>query len=263
MPAILTLSLRALAGRKRLLVLALLIAVPAVLAFIYSFSSSTDAGTVFAVRLFNDLFLPVIMPLTALVVAVSALGHEVEDQTLIYLMLRPVTRSAIVLAKYLAAAILVIAFVEVSLALACELGARKAASLPSGSPPELKMLLPTYDTGNALASMLLAGFGGCIAYVGLFLLVGLLLPQRGLLVGFAYILGWEVLIAGRSTALATFSIRYYVQGLLDTHLDNAELARLVPSTLSAFGSVVGLFVISIAAFSLTTAALRRVQSSET
>ena len=40
--AILRLSLRALTGRKRLTVLGLLVAVPAVLSFIYSFSSSTD-----------------------------------------------------------------------------------------------------------------------------------------------------------------------------------------------------------------------------
>ena len=81
--------MRALTGWKRLLILRLLILVPALLGLIFSLSATDEDGTRFAVETFDNLIVPVIMPIVAVIVAASALGHEVEDRTLIYLTLRP------------------------------------------------------------------------------------------------------------------------------------------------------------------------------
>ena len=41
-------------------------------------------GKLFAMELFGNLVLPVLLPLTALLFAISALGSDIEDRTLIY-----------------------------------------------------------------------------------------------------------------------------------------------------------------------------------
>ena len=253
MKAIFFLTLRALTGWKRPLVLGLLILVPALLGLVFSLSTTDEDGTRFAVELFDNLVLPVIMPIIAVIVAASALGHEVEDRTLIYLTLKPVSRFKIVIAKYASAVCIVAGLVEVGVAAMFVLASRKAAAVQPG------LSQAVFDKGNTAGGLLIAALGGSAAYAGLFLLLGLLMPQRGLLVGFAYVLGWEGLAAGLSMALATLSVRRYVQGLLDTHLASDTLAQLIPSTLSAGGSVLGLLIVVAATVLLTTWRLTCIQ----
>ena len=80
---------------------------------------------------------------------------------------------------------------------------------------------------------MLAGLVGCLAYSSLFLLVGLWLPRRGLLVGFIYVLLWEGIASQLSTGLATFSVRRYVEGTLDANLGAAAWQTVFPSILVA------------------------------
>jgi hypothetical protein len=106
---------------------------------------------------------------------------------------------------------------------------------------------------------MMASLAGSAAYVSLFLLLGLLMPQRGLLVGFVYVLAWEGVAAGFSTALATLSVRRYAQGVLDARLNSPALAAIIPSSLSVVGALFGLVVIAIAGLLLATWVLRRIQ----
>src|SRR6185312_15988657 len=112
-------SLRALARGRRLIAVAVLLAVPPLLALIYGASSPaavfhSDGGR-FTIQLFEFLVLPILLPLTALVFATSALGGEIEDRTLIYLTLKPVSRLVLVVAKLVAAVLVTLVLVEVSL----------------------------------------------------------------------------------------------------------------------------------------------------
>jgi ABC-2 type transport system permease protein len=251
--AIFSLSLRALGSRRRLIVLGLLLAVPALVAIAFTLSKSDSDGLRFAVELFDNVLLPVLIPLTALIVGSSALGHEVEDRTLVYLTLRPVSRVAIVAAKYLAAFVIVIALVEVSVVATFLIASQKTVAGPVAA------LATQLDKGNALGALMLASLAGSAAYISLFLLLGLVLPQRGLLVGLAYVLAWEGVAAGVSSALATLSVRRYVQGVLDARLNSSTLAAIVPLSLSGVGGLLGIVVITAAGLVLTTWVLRRIQ----
>jgi len=194
MQQIFVLTLRALGRGRRLLAVGVLLAVPALLSIAYSASGGAGRGDGgrFAIELFGQLVLPILLPLTALIFATSALGGEVEDRTLIYLTLRPVSRLVIVVAKLCAVALLTLGFVEVSLAVTYLIAARGAGD------------------GHALGAILLGGACGALAYASLFLLVGLLAPRRALIVGFLYVLVWEgaghalgaPLRAGRATRRA-------------------------------------------------------------
>lgn len=238
---IFTLSLRALARGRRLLVVILLLAVPAALALVYRVSTTQVAfradGGRFSIQLFEVLVLLILLPLTALIFATSALGGELEDRTLLYLTLKPVSRGAVVAAKLLAAGLVTLVLVEASLAATVLLAAQSAN----------------------LGAVVLAGVGGCVAYGSLFLLVGLLAPRRGLIVGFVYVIAWEGTLAGLSTGLATLSVRRYVQGALDAGLGASPLASIQPATVNGLTSALVLALVGVAGLILCIARLRRME----
>jgi ABC-2 type transport system permease protein len=220
MQPIFTLTLRALARSRRTLVVAALLCVPLLLALVFVASEGKGDRESFVIELFVELVLPVLLPLTALIFATSALGGEIEDRTLLYLTLRPVSRLTVIVAKLLASTLITTVLVEVSLT--------------------ATYLIGTQGTGSAqnLGAILLAGLGGCLAYSSLFLLVGLWLPRRGLLVGFIYVLLWEGILSQLSTGLATFSLRRYVEGALDASLGTTSLATISPVNISGTTSLI-------------------------
>ena len=153
MQPIFTLTLRALARNRRSLVVIALLCVPVLLALVYTASEGKSSGEDFVIQLFVQLVLPILLPLTALIFATSALGGEVEDRTLVYLILRPVSRLTVIVAKLLASALITTVLVEISLA--------------------VTYLIGTQGSGTAqnFGAIMLAGLVGCLAYTSLFLLV--------------------------------------------------------------------------------------------
>jgi ABC-2 type transport system permease protein len=245
MQPIFTLTLRALARNRRSLVVAALLAVPVLLALVYVASEGKSSGESFVIQLFNSLVLPILLPLTALIFATSALGGEVEDQTLLYLTLRPISRLAVIVSKLLASAAITTLLVEISLAATYLIGTQGTG------------------TGQNFGAILLAGFGGCLAYSSVFLLVGLWLPRRGLLVGFLYVLLWEGIASQLSTGLATFSLRRYVEGALNAYLGAAALATSksgsVPVNISGTASLLVLALVLAGGIAVATWKLRQME----
>ena len=218
------LTLRALARGRRLLVVAVLLPVPALLSLAYRAGERHPDGAVFAIQLFDALLLPVLLPLMALIFATSALGNEVEDGTLPYLTLRPISRLTVVLSKLGAATLITAAIIEVSLL------------------PMYLIAVQGAGDGRRFGAMLLAGLAGCLAYCSLFLPVGLFAPRRGFIVGLSYVLTWEGAAATFSSALATLSVRRYVQGALDTGLGAAPLRDIHTSGVDGTSSVIVLTI---------------------
>ncbi len=254
MRPIFLLTLRALARGRRLLVVAALLLVPALLALIYRLSAPYNQNGAhppqpfrdyilpFQIDLFSQLVVPILLPLTALIFATSALGGEIEDRTLIYLTLRPVSRLTIGVAKLLATALVTVVLVEASLALTYAIAAQGQ-----------------FGAGDGLAAILLAGLAGCLGYVSLFLLIGLLAPRRALLIGFIYVMAWEGLAAGFSTGLATLSVRRYVEGILHAGLNAIRVPEIQWPNVTGATSIAVLAAIFIAGLALTTWQLHRIE----
>ncbi len=241
MQPIFALTLRALARSRRTLVVIALLAVPVLLALIYVSSEGKSQSEGFVIELFVSLVLPILMPLTALIFATSALGGEIEDRTLLYLTLRPVPRWVVIVAKLLATTLITTVLVEVSLAATYLVGTQGSGAVQN------------------LGALLLAGLGGCLAYSSLFLLVGLWLPRRGLLVGFIYVLLWEGTLSQLSTGLATFSVRRYVEGALNAQLTTSALAASTPVDLSGTTSLIVLAAVLIGGALVATWKLRQIE----
>jgi ABC-2 type transport system permease protein len=188
----------------RLIVLGLLFLIPGALATMVSLTMPhrrTLEAQELAMAFIYVLMAHALAPLAALLCAAGVVRDDVEDQTLTYLLLRPVPRWALYAIKLLASMIITIlltAFFSVAtLALIARL---------------------TGDSGNvpltAQAIRVAAIFSVTqVAYCGLFGVLGLLM-RRSLLVGVAYIIIFEGLLASFNTLARKLTVMYYFRVLV-------------------------------------------------
>ena len=114
--ALVSMTLRALLNRRRTLLLALLGVLMIVIVALCRLSDpSPDQALEVTRRLLSDLALGVLLPLVAVIVGTAAIGSELDDGTIVYLLARPVPRWRIVLVK-LFVAWLVVSLLEKRLA---------------------------------------------------------------------------------------------------------------------------------------------------
>lgn len=177
---IVELTLRALLGRRRTVLLALLAALPLLVALLARVSGRTPGeATLF------DAMVRTVLPLVALVFGTSALGSELEDGTAVYILAKPIRRWQVILAKAGVAGSL-----TGGLVVASTLG---SGILAGGT-------LAT-TVGFAVAAAIAA-----FAYVALFLAASVF-TGRALILGLVYTLVWEGALAGILEGTRQFSIR--------------------------------------------------------
>lgn len=239
--AIVQVSLRQLLGGRRLLVLALLGAIPAVVVWLST--SNRSSASVF--EIYHEggmitLFL-VVTPITAIVLGSAVLGDERRDETLSFLIVRPLSRSAITGAKLLAAWL-----------------ASAAVSTLSGFLASAAASLRTSDWSTLGPTIVgLAVSAGC--YAAVFLVLGHL-TSRAVLIGLVYLFVWETGISFAAPSLANVSLFRIgltaYAGLLpeSTPLLSEPLGSLAPG---AGGAVVKLVVLGGLAVLVAASLLRR------
>ena len=107
MKSVLLLTIRQLSSRWRLLVIVLLAALPVALTALLTalLGDEPDSVEGFINVVLDGMIFAAILPIVMMVLATVALGHEVEDRTLSYLVLKPLPRSRIVLSKLLASVV--------------------------------------------------------------------------------------------------------------------------------------------------------------
>jgi ABC-2 type transport system permease protein len=195
---------------RRLLVLSLLFALPAALAALVNLASSVrpNAESLQFALVFN-LIPHALVPLAALLYAAGVIQDEVEEQTLTYLLLRPLPRWAIYLVKLLATllvtALLTAVFTAVTFAV---LALTAKAPPPAG---HIAMILKTIGLLTLTQ----------VAYCGLFGLLGLLM-RRSLLGGVTYIVLFEGLLASLDTVARRLTVMYYFRVMVLRWLDPAS-----------------------------------------
>jgi ABC-2 type transport system permease protein len=210
MAALFVLTLRQHVHGRRLLVLALLFALPGVLAAVVNLLSRfppTVENLQFAFAL--NLIPHALSPLAALLYATGIIHDEVEEQTLTYLLLRPLPRWALYLIKMLATLLLISAVTALF-----TVATFVVIALTSSEPLTLNWIRPALTTAAALA---LAQAGYC----GLFGLLGLLM-RRSLLIGVAYIFLFEGVLASLDTVARRLTIMYHFRVLILRWLTPAD-----------------------------------------
>ena len=234
--ALLRLTLRSLLNRRRTLLLALLGALLVLVAVLYRIGDPPAAEALEVTRaLLGDFGLGVLLPLVAVIVGTAVIGSELDDGTVVYLLARPVPRWLIVAVKLVVAWIVVVILVVPATAI--------AALVAYGDVP--------MAVGYSVASAF-----GALEYTALFLALSLV-TSRALIVGLAYVVVWEGVIAGLFAGTRVLSIRQHALAVAEAlGADAAENAEVALGVALGVGLAVTLLAIGLAIRRLETVELR-------
>jgi ABC-2 type transport system permease protein len=184
-------TLRSLLARRRAVLMVLLAGVPVLVGLLARLQDPTGDALDRTADVLESLVVATLLPLLALVFGTAALGAELEDGSAIHLLTKPVARWRIVAAKVLAA-------VPV------------AAGMAGGATLLTGLLVSGDQGGTGLAvAFTLAVIAGAAVYVVLFVALSIL-TTRALIVGLAYIVVWEGMLAGLFEGTRILSVRQYV-----------------------------------------------------
>jgi ABC-2 type transport system permease protein len=231
--AIVEVTLRALVGRRRTVLIALLAWLPVLLAILVRIGG----GRPDASQILDTLVIRTVCPLVALVVGTGAIGSEIEDGTLVFQLVKPVPRWLTALAKgAVAAALTAILVVPPMIVTGLLLGGLGTDAIRTA-------------VGFAIAG-LIGGSAYAIGFTALGAITG-----RALIVGLGYVLIWEGVLAGLLEGTRFLSIRQATLGLA-----SALIGDDVGSAPLAVGLSVVILAVAIGGgLALTAAVLRRFQ----
>jgi ABC-2 type transport system permease protein len=246
--ALFVLSLRQLVRGKRLLVLSALYLIPAVLALVLRCLDRPAPADDLETGLLFHLLPHALVPLTALLYAGSVIQDEVEDQTLTYLLIRPLPRWALYAVKLAAVWIVTVSLTVVFTTLTY-------AGAYWGAPELWGTVLP----GKAL---ILSGIlaVALLAYCGVFGLIGVF-TSRSLVTGVIYIVLFEVTVANADLVVRKLTVVYYVRVLSARWLD-VNPANWNVNQLTAPGSLECIVTLVMVALVTTLVAMRRFSRGE-
>ncbi|HEX5939261.1 MAG TPA: ABC transporter permease subunit [Dehalococcoidia bacterium] len=218
----------------RLALMSLLAGLPVLVAIAFAVAGDGDEVTG-ATHLLDRLVLLGVLPIVALLVGTGALGNEVADGTVSYLVLKPLSRATIVLSK------LVVAAAATGLLVA-------AAVVTSG-------LIALYGEGSTdiVVGFLVASVLGALAYCAWFVLLSLL-TSRAFIVGLLYVFIWEGVVTSIFRGARYVSIRHYSQAIAD---GLADLGDALDASLSPAAGVIGIAFVTAAATWLAIERLRK------
>ncbi|MBT8404791.1 MAG: ABC transporter permease [Gemmatimonadetes bacterium] len=241
--AVVRVTLLQLLGRKKLLGFGLLSLIPAALLFFAARARvgpglDTDLGAMVVSPFFS-----IVLPVTALILGGAALGDERRDKTLSFLVLRPMGRLTIVVAKTVAAIGASLLFAVIG-----TLGLALVYAVGGGGL-------------NVIPSVLAGATVLVVAYASIFTLLGNV-TTRPTVVGLLYIVFVENAFVQELPRLAPISPwRMGLAATLDLMPDDyparallGGIGELVPSWTNAMLATVGIVVVSIA---IGTVLLRR------
>jgi ABC-2 type transport system permease protein len=201
-PTVARITLRALLGRRRFL---LLLPLPLLLVGLALLVSAVGGQPEDWVEPVVAAFgLAVVLPVVALVVGTGVLGSEIDDGTLAHILAKPLSRREILLSKLVVAV--------------------GVTALTTGIPLVLTGLI-------AQSAQLALGLGagalvGSLGYCSLFVVMSVL-SRRPVLLGLAYVLIWEGLLTNILTGTRVLSIYQYVVAVVDRVASNDLLSPQV------------------------------------
>lgn len=184
-------SLRGMLDRRRTWLMVLLAAMPVLTAL----AVVVAGGPRFSATIFDNLIVRTVVPLIALVFGAAAIGSELEDGTIVYLLTKPVRRLRIYLAKGVVAAGLTSGLVVIA--------TLATGFIASAVRPDLASIAVGYAIAAAV---------GATAYALVFLTLSTF-TTRALAFGLGYVLLWEGILSGLLEGTRILSIRQATLGL--------------------------------------------------
>ena len=228
--------------QRRMLLLGLLASIPILVAVVFRFAASPTANhEAFAVGVLGEFVVNLVLPLSALLIGTSALGQDLEDGTIVYLLAKPLARWRVVVAKITAAWLL-----TYSVVLASVLG---TGGVVLGG-----------DATQVLVAFAIATAFGALAYVTIFVTLSLRF-SRALVFGLAYVFVWEALLSRFIVGVQFLSVRAYTIGIVEGVTEWPPSLQF-PSTLGPNQALVLLAIVVTVGFAYSVRMLTRHQIAE-
>ncbi|MFE7121238.1 ABC transporter permease subunit [Streptomyces sp. NPDC057654] len=184
------LTYRALLGRRRALILCALPVLLLVIAAAIRAMTGADDQT--AVDVLGGFALATMVPLIGVIAGTGAIGPEIDDGSVVYLLAKPVKRPTIIFTKLLVAIGVSVAFSAVPTLI--------AGFLLNGNSQQIAV---AYAVAAAVAS---------VAYSAIFLLLGTV-TRHAVVVGLVYALVWEALFGSVVEGARTLSVQQWALAL--------------------------------------------------
>ncbi|MEP6691587.1 MAG: ABC transporter permease [Gemmatimonadaceae bacterium] len=186
------LTFRQLFARKRLVVSVLFSLAPALIALLYRLGHGAgDAqAPAFLVTVYREIVIGTLLPLAAAVLGTTAFGGEVDDGTVVYLLVKPLARWRVVSSKYVVA-----------------VAATVALMLPALVLPWLVIGIGRVPFATVLGFAAGAVVGSAV-YCALFVVLGLA-SRRSLVVALLYIVVVEEALSRNIAGLKSISVREF------------------------------------------------------
>lgn len=240
---VLTLTLRQLLGQKRILFLGAVALLPLLAAIIFRVGADdAESASEFAAQVvLYGLVVTALLPFTAVLLATAALGNEIEDGTIVYLLSKPAERWRIVAGKLLAA-----------------WGATAVIVLLSAVVGGVVTLAGS-DDWRILGGFVIAIAAGSLAYSSLFVLLSLV-TSRALFAGLAYAFIWEGVITNFAPGVQRFSIREYTASIAEAAADANPW--VFEADLGTTYSVILVVIVTVVAAGLAVRRLSRFELGE-
>lgn len=227
-------TLRALLGRRRTVLMLLLAGIPILVGLLVRANAD---GIIEVGATLDGLVVRIILPLVALVFGTAALGSELEDGSAVHLLTKPIGRTTIVLAKVAVAGTLTAALV-----------------VPSTVVTAILLTRPYDDVVANSASLALGVLAGSYLYASIFAALSVI-TSRGLILGLGYALIWEGLLAGLLPGTQVFSVREYVRGIVHT-VSPGTIVSIVGSGAVLYSVIALAAALAIASYRLATYQVR-------
>ncbi len=235
MTEIFRLTLRQLLGRWRVLLIVFLASLPTLIVLLVKWQNPEEAkfNQDFIQVMIDTMIIAGILPIVVMTVATAAFGNELEDRTLYYLVLKPLSRVHIALGKLAATFALAAPVVVASGVVATALVGADAGTV--------------FTVGIALLA-------GVAAYASIFTWAGLITP-RALSYGLVYVLVWEGLLSSFLTGVRYLSVRGYTLSLLHG-IDAKNFEVLEDRVMVLPAAIIGAVGVTLVFFFLTQYRLR-------
>lgn len=185
-PTVARLTYRGLLGRRRALILG---ALPVLLIVISAIVRSlTGADDQVADDVLGGFALATMVPIIGVIAGTGAIGPEIDDGSVIYLLAKPVKRPTIIFTKLIVAIAVTMAF--------SALPTLVAGLILNGNGQQIAL---AYTVAALVAS---------IAYAALFLLLGTV-SRHAVVFGLVYALVWEALFGSLVSGARTLSVQQW------------------------------------------------------
>jgi ABC-2 type transport system permease protein len=214
------LTYRALLGRRRVMILFALPVLLLVLSAVVRLLVGADDGV--ARNLLTGFAVATMVPLVGVIAGTGAIGPEIDDGSIVYLLAKPVRRSTVILTKLLVAMGVSVGFAAIPTFF--------AGLVLDGNSQHLAV---AFGVAAAVASL---------AYSSIFLLLGVV-TRHAVIASLVYALIWESLIGSLVPGAKTLSVQQWSLALAAKLADNGS----VTSAVSLSTAVVLLVVVTVLA----------------